>query len=126
MMRAMARLRHAVGVLAWAAVWTVGVPAGLIAVAGTPVPSHRPSTAELTWWLQDPLGIVLALAMLARGHGWSLAHGYRSHQVRPRWALAGWFVAAWQISLGFGVGLAFFYVLVLVCVVAGVGWLISG
>jgi hypothetical protein len=46
--------------------------------------------------------------------------------VRPGWALAGWFVAAWQISLGFGIGLAFFYVLVLVCVIATTAWLICG
>jgi hypothetical protein len=64
--------------------------------------------------------------MLARGHGWSLARGYRPDRVRPGWALAGWFVAAWQISLGFGVGLAFFYVVVLVGVVGAGGWLVSG
>ena len=29
----------------------------------------------------------------------------------PGWALAGWLVAAWQISLGFGIGLPFAYVL---------------
>lgn len=56
-------------------------------------------------------GIALALAMLARGHGWSLTHGYRPERARPGWAVAGWLVAAWQISLGFGIGLPFFYVL---------------
>jgi hypothetical protein len=71
-------------------------------------------------------GIALSLAMLARGHGWSLTHGYRRERTRPGWALAGWLVAAWQITLGFGIGLPFFYVLVLVCVVAGIGWLTSG
>ena len=70
-------------------------------------------------------GIVLALAMLARGHGWSLLHGYRPGRTSPGWALAGWLVAAWQISLGFGIGLPFFYVLMVVCVVAGVGWLLA-
>jgi hypothetical protein len=71
-------------------------------------------------------GIALALAMLARGHGWSLRHGYRPERVRPGWALTGWLVAAWQISLGFGVGLPFFYVLAGVCLVAAIGWLVTG
>lgn len=56
-------------------------------------------------------GIALALAMLARGHGFSLRHGYRPERSKPGWALAGWVVAAWQVSLGFGIGLAFAYVL---------------
>lgn len=56
-------------------------------------------------------GIALALAMLARGHGFSLKHGYRPETAKPGWALAGWLVAAWQISLGFGIGLPFGYVL---------------
>ena len=71
-------------------------------------------------------GIVLALAMLARGHGWSLTHGYRAERTRPGWAFAGWLVAAWQISLGFGIGLPFFYVLALICVIAAIGWLVGG
>lgn len=56
-------------------------------------------------------GIALALAMLARGHGYSLRQGYRPDTAKPGWALAGWIVAAWQISLGFGIGLPFGYVL---------------
>ncbi|MBM0256938.1 hypothetical protein JNW89_08650 [Micromonospora sp. 4G55] len=56
-------------------------------------------------------GVALALAMLARGHGWSLRHGYRPDRVRPGWAGAGWAVAAWQVTLGFGIGLPFAYVL---------------
>ena len=69
-------------------------------------------------------GIALALAMLARGHGWSLRRGYRPDRVRPGWAGAGWAVAAWQITLGFGIGLAFAYVLGLLCLgaAAGYGW----
>ncbi|MFY1672472.1 hypothetical protein ACN27G_21300 [Plantactinospora sp. WMMB334] len=69
-------------------------------------------------------GIALALAMLARGHGWSLRHGYRPDRCRPGWAFAGWAVAAWQMTLGFGIGLPFGYVLALVCLVAaaGYGW----
>lgn len=73
-------------------------------------------------------GIPLALAMLARGHGWSLRYGYRPPRTgtakrRASWAVAGWLVASWQLSLGFGIGLPFAYVLGLVMVVAVVGWL---
>jgi hypothetical protein len=69
-------------------------------------------------------GIVLALAMLARGHGWSLRYGYRSDRVSPRWIVAGWLVAAWQVSLGFGVGLPFAYALALIALMVVVGWLV--
>jgi hypothetical protein len=51
-------------------------------------------------------GIPLALAMLARGHGIG-----RPGPVRPGWALGGWLVAVWQLSLGFGLGLMFAYLL---------------
>ena len=71
-------------------------------------------------------GITLAFAMLARGHGWSMTRGYRAGRVRPRWAVAGWLVAAWQVSLGFGVGLVFVYVLAVACLCAAVGWLVRG
>lgn len=69
-------------------------------------------------------GMVLALAMLARGHGWSLRYGFRAHQVRPGWIVAGWLVAAWQITLGFGIGLVFGYVLAMLAAVVVVGWLV--
>lgn len=67
-------------------------------------------------------GIALALAMLARGNGWSLRDGFRPDKVRPAWILAGWLVAAWQITLGFGIGLVFGYILAGICLVAAVGW----
>ncbi|MFF5172331.1 hypothetical protein ACFY3U_06815 [Micromonospora sp. NPDC000089] len=67
-------------------------------------------------------GIPLALAMLARGHGWSLRHGYRPERTRIGWAYAGWAVAAWQLSLGFGIGLPFAYLLAGVVLVAAVTW----
>ncbi|MFY1674326.1 hypothetical protein ACN27G_30985 [Plantactinospora sp. WMMB334] len=69
-------------------------------------------------------GIPLALAMLARGHGWSLRHGYRPDRRRSGWAFAGWVVAAWQLSLGFGIGLVFAYVLGLIAVVVLASWLV--
>ena len=65
-------------------------------------------------------GIPLALAMLARGHGWSLRHGYRPERRRGRLGVAGWAVAAWQLSLGFGIGLPFAYVLAVLVLVIGV------
>ncbi|WP_433530561.1 hypothetical protein ACQPYA_31280 [Micromonospora sp. CA-263727] len=67
-------------------------------------------------------GIPLALAMLARGHGWSLRHGYRPERRHDGWVYAGWLVAAWQLSLGFGIGLVFAYVLAGAVVVAAVIW----
>ncbi|HEX5543045.1 MAG TPA: hypothetical protein VFX60_16035 [Micromonospora sp.] len=67
-------------------------------------------------------GIPLALAMLARGHGWSLRHGYRPERRHAGWVLAGWLVAAWQISLGFGIGLPFAYVLALITLVIPVAY----
>jgi hypothetical protein len=67
-------------------------------------------------------GIALALAMLARGHGYSLRHGYRPNRRHAGWALAGWLVAAWQVSLGFGIGLPFAYVLAAIAVVAFAAW----
>nr|WP_246278592.1 hypothetical protein [Phytohabitans rumicis] len=70
-------------------------------------------------------GIPLALAMLARGHGWSLRDGYRPDRRQPGWALAGWAVAAWQISLGFGIGLPFAYVLGLIALVSMVTWYVG-
>ncbi|WP_349290864.1 hypothetical protein [Actinoplanes solisilvae] len=69
-------------------------------------------------------GIALSLAMIARGHGWSLRRGHRPERHRPWWALAGWLVGAWQITLGLAVGLAFAYVMLALCLVvaAGFGW----
>ncbi len=65
-------------------------------------------------------GMFLALAMLARGHGirWRRAPGDEPVH-RPGWVVAGWLVATWQLSIGFGVGLPFIYVL-LACLVGGV------
>jgi len=58
-------------------------------------------------------GIPLALAMLARGHGITARRqpdGVRQ-PMRPGWALAGWLTAAWQVTLGFGLGLQLVYLL---------------
>lgn len=70
-------------------------------------------------------GIPLALALLARGHGYARA-GPRPWRGRPACAAAGWGVAAWQLTIGFGIGLAFGYLLGLIVVVAAVGWWRAG
>jgi hypothetical protein len=70
-------------------------------------------------------GIALSLAMLARGHGFGRG-GYDPDRVRPGWAVAGWLVAAWQITVGFGIGLPFAYVLGTGVVVAAVCWAVRG
>ncbi len=73
-------------------------------------------------------GIALALAMLARGHGFRLRRADRRAQVPVRarwgWVLGGWLVAAWQVTLGFGLGLPFGYVLGLVVLVGIGSWLV--
>ncbi|MFF5231161.1 hypothetical protein [Dactylosporangium sp. NPDC000521] len=67
-------------------------------------------------------GIALALAMLARGHGFSLRNGYQPDKRRWGWVLAGWLVASWQISLGFGIGIPFVYALLLAVLATAVSW----
>jgi hypothetical protein len=71
-------------------------------------------------------GMALALAMLARGHGirWPRTTdeaGAEPPPKKPGWAFAGWVVAAWQITIGFAVGLVFAYVL-LGCVIVLLLW----
>lgn len=70
-------------------------------------------------------GIALALAALARGHGYSLRDGFRTERVRPGWAAAGWGIAAWQVTLGFATGLIFCYVLAVIGVFAVAGWFLA-
>jgi hypothetical protein len=67
-------------------------------------------------------GIALSLAMLARGHGFSLKHGYEPDKRRWGWVLGGWLVAAWQISLGFGIGIPFAYALLFAVLVTAIIW----
>lgn len=63
--------------------------------------------------------IPLALALLARGHGYG-----RPGPQRPGLVLAGWAVAAWQVTLGFGLGLQFGYLLMVLTLVYAVAWLV--
>ncbi|SDL68711.1 hypothetical protein SAMN05216298_4805 [Glycomyces sambucus] len=69
-------------------------------------------------------GIALALAMLARGHGWSLRHGFKPERQRPGWIVAGWLTALWQFSIGAGLGIPFVYLLLGTGVVVGLHWLV--
>jgi hypothetical protein len=59
-------------------------------------------------------GIVLALFALARGHGYSFRFGLRPELAKPRWAVVGWLVAAWQVTIGFATGVPFIYAMGLV------------
>ncbi len=61
-------------------------------------------------------GIALALFLLLRG--------YRRGSVGL--VIAGWLVSAWQISLGFTLGLQFSYLLAVLAVIAAVYWLLAG
>jgi hypothetical protein len=56
-------------------------------------------------------GIALALFALARAHGYSFGKDPRLRVIRPWWALAGWLIAAWQVTIGFAIGLPFIYVM---------------
>lgn len=69
--------------------------------------------------------IALSLAMLARGHGWSMRRGYEAKRVRPGWVIGGWLVAAWQVSLGFAMGVAFGYFLGATMLVTLVVWAVK-
>ncbi|MEV6241755.1 hypothetical protein [Lentzea sp. NPDC051838] len=53
-------------------------------------------------------GIALALWALARGHGYSFRE---RTEPRPWWIFAGWLIAAWQVSIGFAIGLPFAHVM---------------
>ncbi len=59
-------------------------------------------------------GIALALWALARGHGYSFRE---RTELRPWWIFAGWLIAAWQVSIGFAVGLPFAHVMGVIGVV---------
>ena len=61
-----------------------------------------------------------SLAMLARGHG--LSFGGRKGAWRPLWVAVGWLFAAWQVSIGFVIGLPFAYLLALIALVALAWW----
>jgi hypothetical protein len=63
-----------------------------------------------------------SLAMLARGHG--LSFRGRKGPWRPLWVALGWLFAAWQVSIGFAVGLPFTYLLGVIALAALAWWLL--
>ena len=71
-------------------------------------------------------GIALSLALLSRGNGWSLRHGWRPERMSARWIAAGWAVAAYQLTFGFATGIWFLYSLAVPMALWALGWLISG
>jgi hypothetical protein len=71
-------------------------------------------------------GIALSLALLARGTGWSLRHGWQPERMAWRWIAAGWAVACWQLTLGFATGIWFVYGLALSMLGWLAGWLLTG
>jgi hypothetical protein len=75
-------------------------------------PWHTGQLAHLHVLSTGPL--VIALAMLARGHGLTMS-GTRSPS-RPLWVLLGWIVAAWQLTIGFTGGLPFAYLVAIIAV----------
>jgi hypothetical protein len=69
--------------------------------------------------------IALTLAMLARGHGWSMRDGFRPERQRPGWIVAGWLCALWQFSIGAGLGVPFVYLLLFMGGIVGFMWLVK-
>jgi hypothetical protein len=59
-------------------------------------------------------GIPLSLFLLLRGY----------RQRRPFMVVAGWLTAAWQVSIGFSLGLQLAYLLAVLALVASVAWLL--
>lgn len=112
------------GAYALARALGAGVAGSLVAGAGF---------AFAPWRLEQSIhlnvvstgGMAFALALLARGHGYSFARGYEPDRVRPGLAFAGWLVAAWQLTLSFAIGIPFAYVLLLVVAGSAVGWLLA-
>jgi len=73
-------------------------------------PWHYAQLSHLNVLSTGPM--VIALAMLARGHGLTMSG--RRTPPRPFWVLIGWVVAAWQLTIGFANGLAFAYLLAVI------------
>lgn len=63
----------------------------------------------------------VSLAMLARGHG--LSFRGRKGPWRPLWVALGWLFAAWQVSIGFAIGLPFSYLLAVIALATLAWWL---
>ncbi|GAA4555073.1 hypothetical protein [Planotetraspora kaengkrachanensis] len=69
--------------------------------------------------------IPLAIALLLRGNGIGRRGWFRG-PARPWMVVAAWALAAWQLSLGFAIGLPALYLLILVVAAGAAGWLRAG
>ena len=107
----------------------LGVRPGAAMVAGA-VFAYAPWRGTQSGHLQilSSEAVPLALALLARGHG--LRSGGRAdprfEEVRPACIVGGWLVAAFQLTLGFGIGLQWAYLLSLIVMVTVLWWLRRG
>ena len=93
----------------------IGAPAAAVAGAAFAYAPFRAAEAGHLHVISSG-GIALSLFLLLRG--------YRRASVAT--VLAGWLVAAWQLSLGFTLGLQFAYLLGLLTIVAAIVWLRRG
>jgi hypothetical protein len=86
------------------------VGAAVAAAGFAYAPWHSGQLAHLNVLSTGPM--VIALAMLARGHGLTMS-GVRAAP-RPLWVLLGWIVGAWQLTIGFAIGLPFGYLVAVI------------
>ncbi len=95
----------------------LGLGPGAAAVAGAAF-AYAPFRLEQDGHMQviSSGGIPLALALGVRG--------FRLR--RPWWVVAGWVVAAWQLTIGFTLGLPLGYLLVAIGVIGAIVWLRRG
>jgi hypothetical protein len=108
------------GAYALARVLGSGVAGGLVAGAGFAFAPWR--LEQITHVNVMSTGVAaLALAALCRGHGWSLRTRWRPERVHAGWILAGWLLAALQLTYGFADGVVFGYVVALTLVVGVLG-----
>lgn len=115
----------ALGAYLLARVLGAAVPAASLAAIGFAFAPWR-DTQVIHINILSTGGIALSAALLAHGHARSLRHGWRPERLRARWVLAGWLVAAWQLTYGFATGIWFGYFLALLMLGWTVGWLAVG
>jgi hypothetical protein len=108
----------------------------LVRQLGARIPAAVLAAVVVTWapWRLAQLshfqvlctgGALIAVAALVRGHGLSLTGGYQKQLVRPGWIVFGWAAAAWQIAVGWTVGLPMLYLLLGLCALAVLFWLLA-
>jgi hypothetical protein len=121
----LATLTAALGGYLLARVLGARIPGAMVAAAGFGFAPWR-DTQVIHVNIVSTGGIAISAALLAHGHGWSLRSGWQPERIRARWVLAGWLVAAWQLTFGFATGIWFGYFLALVMLALTLGWLVTG